>query len=108
MKTKEMAKKGLYVGTGMGLVLFALMGLLPGSMIGGVIGLKIAGGIFGSPVQATVLARLIIAACMITGVIAAAIASILGTGIMGWTVGAVIDSVRSRHEAAEAAHAVTR
>ncbi len=108
MKTKEMAKKGLYVGTGMGLILFALMGLLPGSMIGGVIGLKIAGGIFGSPIQATVLARLIVAAGMITGVVAAAIVSILGTGIMGWTVGAVIDSVRGRHEAVEAAHAVTR
>lgn len=103
-----MAKKGLYVGTGIGLVLFALMGLLPGSMIGGVIGLKIAGGIFGSPLQATVLARLIIAACMITGVIAAAIISILGTGIMGWTIGAVIDSVRSKHEAVEAAHAAAR
>jgi hypothetical protein len=108
MKTKEMAKKGLYVGTGAGLVLFALMGLLPGSMIGGVIGLKIAGGIFGLPLQATVLARMIVAVCMITGVITAAITLILGTGIIGWTIGAIVDSVRSRHEVVEEAHAVTR
>ncbi|KAF0143357.1 MAG: hypothetical protein FD156_488, partial [Nitrospirae bacterium] len=28
MKTKEMAKKGLYIGAGAGLVLFAIIGLL--------------------------------------------------------------------------------
>ena len=49
MKTKEMAMRGLYLGTGAGLILFVLIGLLPGSLVGGVIGLKIAGSIFGTP-----------------------------------------------------------
>lgn len=31
MKTREIAKKGLYIGTGAGPILFALVGLLPGS-----------------------------------------------------------------------------
>ena len=33
MKTNETAKKGLYVGVGVGLVLFVLAGLLPGSLL---------------------------------------------------------------------------
>ncbi|RJQ22814.1 MAG: hypothetical protein C4560_01870 [Nitrospiraceae bacterium] len=104
METKEMAKKGLYVGTGIGLILFALVGLFPGSMVGGVIGLKIAGSMLGAPVHATVLARLIVAAFMIIGVLTAAIAFILGTGIVGWLVGSVADTVKARHEVpAEAA-----
>ena len=54
MKTeKDIAKKGLYVGAGAGLVLFAIIGLLPGSFIGGVVGLNIAGSIFGYPVRPT-------------------------------------------------------
>lgn len=101
MKTRETAKKGLYVGTGVGLILFALLGLFPGSMIGGIIGLKIAGGLLGMPVQATVIARLIIAVCMIGGVITAAIIFILGSGIAGWIAGSVFDAVKSRHEIEE-------
>jgi hypothetical protein len=105
--TKEMAKKGLYVGTGVGLILFALVGLFPGSMIGGVIGLKMAESLLGSPVQATLLGRLIVAASMIIGVISAAITFILGLGVTGWVVGSVADAIKARHEAAvEAAHTV--
>lgn len=98
MTTKEMSKKGLYVGTGMGLLLFALVGLFPGSMIGGVLGLKIAGSLFGSPVEAALLPRAIVAVSMIIGVIVAAITFVLGTGILGWFAGSVVDSIRARHE----------
>ena len=65
MKTREMAKKGLYIGAGAGLVLFAIIGLLPGSFIGGVIGLNIAGSIFGTPVSSAVLPRIIVGASMV-------------------------------------------
>lgn len=107
--TREMAKKGLYVGTGVGLILFALIGLFPGSMIGGMIGIKMAGSLLGSPVQATLLARLIVAASMIIGVVIAAVTFILGTGMVGWITGSVVDTVRARHEeAAEAPHTVRR
>ena len=36
------AKKGTYIGTGIGIVLFVLVGILGGSLAGGAIGLKIA------------------------------------------------------------------
>jgi hypothetical protein len=37
------ARKTAYIGAGAGLVLFALFGLMPGSLLGGAMGLNIAG-----------------------------------------------------------------
>ena len=39
MKENRLAKKMAYMGAGCGLVLFAVFGLLPGSFLGGVMGL---------------------------------------------------------------------
>ena len=50
MKT-TIARKTAYVGAGAGLVLFALFGLLPGSILGGAMGLNIAGWLFGLPLE---------------------------------------------------------
>ena len=96
MKTGEMAKKGLYTGVGAGLMLFALAGLLPGSFIGGVIGLNIAGGIFGFPVTASVLPRIIVAVSMLMGVILSGVAFVVGGALTGWLTGHFIDALRER------------
>jgi hypothetical protein len=95
MKTGEAAKKGLYVGVGAGLVLFALVGLLPGSFIGGVIGLNIAGSIFGLPVTASLLPRMIVAVSMLLGVLLAGVAFVVGGALAGWLTGYVIDAIRA-------------
>ena len=50
MKT-TIARKTAYIGAGAGLVLFALFGLLPGSLLGGAMGINIAGWLFGLPLQ---------------------------------------------------------
>ena len=98
MKTNEIAKKGLYVGTGAGIVLFALAGLLPGSLIGGVIGLQVSESIFGGPMGASVLPRVILAVSMIMGVVASALVCILGSGMLGWSLGFVVDSLKRSEE----------
>mgnify|MGYP001558110197 FL=1 len=94
MKTREAAKKGLYIGTGVGLVLFALIGLLPGSFIGGVLGLKIASAIYGTPVGIALLPRLIVGACMLFGIIISGIVFVVGTSLIGWLAGYMVDAVR--------------
>lgn len=107
MKTGELAKKGLYTGVGAGLVSFALMGLLPGSFIGGVIGLNICGGIFGLPVTPAVLPRLIVGAGMVLGVILSGVAFVTAGAIIGWFAGHIADIVReSRTAVVGHAHAV--
>ncbi len=94
MKTREMAKKMSYIGAGAGLVLFAVIGLLPGTFLGGVIGLNIAGSLFGMPVSSALLPRLIVGLSMLMGVLVSAIIFISGATVAGWLIGYVIDSLR--------------
>ena len=94
MKTGEATKKGLYIGVGAGLVLFALVGLLPGSFVGGVAGLNIAVGIFGLPLSATVLPRIIVGASMVLGIMLSGLVFVAGSAIIGRFVGSAIDILR--------------
>ncbi|HEX8949830.1 MAG TPA: hypothetical protein VF790_12745 [Dissulfurispiraceae bacterium] len=100
MKTKEMAKRGLYAGAGAGLVMFALLGLLPGSFLGGVIGLNLAGSLFGLPLSASLLPRLIVAASMVLGVVVAGLVFVVGASLAGWLIGSAVDAVRQGRTAA--------
>lgn len=93
MNSIETSKKGLYVGTGIGLILFVLVGLLSGSLVGGLIGLKMAGLIFGAPLEGALLSRVIVAVSMIGGVFVSAVIFIGGMGFLGWTAGFVFDAM---------------
>jgi len=95
MKTGEMAKKMAYIGAGAGLVLFAVIGLLPGSFIGGVIGLNIAGSMFGMPVSSALLPRLIVGLSMLLGVLVSAVIFVAGSTVAGWLLGCLIDAVKA-------------
>jgi hypothetical protein len=58
------------VGSGIGLALFLAVGLLPSMLYGGYAGLLLAGGIFGTPVEPTLLPRALIVFGMVMGVVA--------------------------------------
>ena len=94
MKDNTMAKRGLYIGAGAGLMLFAILGLLPGSVIGGMIGINIAGSFFGLPLEATILSRLIVAASMILGVCMSGVVFVVGASSLGWLMGNLVDTIR--------------
>jgi hypothetical protein len=103
MKNIATAQKGLYVGTGIGLILFVLVGVLSGSLIGGIIGLKAAGFIFGAPLEGALLARVIVAISMMSGVFVSALVFVGGMGFLGWAAGFVFDAtVKTSMEAADA------
>ncbi len=102
MKSLLTSQKGLYIGTGIGLILFVLVGVLTGSLIGGVIGLKAAGFIFGSPLEGALLARVIVAVSMMTGVFVSALMFVGGMGFLGWAVGFLFDAAT---KTADAPHA---
>ncbi|MBZ0157665.1 MAG: hypothetical protein K8I29_15825 [Alphaproteobacteria bacterium] len=103
MKTGRATRKGLYIGAGAGLVLFALAGLLPGSFIGGVIGITIAGKFFGAPLAPAVLPRVIVGMFMVLGVFTSGVVFVTGGSLLGWCAGTVLDTVRERRAAAAAA-----
>ncbi len=105
MKDTRYSKKLAYMGAGCGVVLFAVFGLLPGSFLGGVMGLNIAGGLFGVPVASGVLSRVIVAASMVAGVMVSGIMFITGASLAGWLIGSVIDTVtQEKKEMATAGH----
>ena len=97
MKTeKDIAKKGLYMGAGAGLVLFAIVGLLYGSLLGGVVGLSIAGSIFGYPVGPQIASRMIVAASMLFGILVSGIVFTGGLAFVGWAIGYAIESLTAK------------
>lgn len=95
MKDTKYSKKLAYMGAGCGVVLFAIFGLLPGSFLGGVMGLNIAGTLFGIPVASGILSRLIVAASMVVGVMVSGIIFITAASLAGWLAGTAVDAVMS-------------
>ena len=92
MEKLELSKKGLYVGTGIGLILFVLVGFLSGSLIGGMVGLKITQSIMGAPVDATLISRVVVALSMIVGVMVSAVLFIGGMAALGWSAGFLFEA----------------
>lgn len=93
MKNANYSKKMTYIGAGCGVVLFAVFGLLPGSFLGGVMGLNFAGLLLGVPVTSGVLSRLIVAASMVLGVMVSGIMFITASSLAGWLIGTVADAL---------------
>ena len=58
-------------------------GLLPGSFLGGMMGLNLAGSLLGTPVVSGVLSRLIVAGSMVLGVMVAGIMFITASATLG-------------------------
>ncbi len=96
MKDNRYSKKLAYMGAGCGVVLFAVFGLLPGSFLGGVMGLNIAGGLFGMPVASGVLSRLIVAASMVVGVMVSGLMFITASSLAGWLLGSALDTLTAQ------------
>jgi hypothetical protein len=93
MNDSGFAKNMVYMGAGCGVILFAVFGLLPGSYLGGVMGLNVAGLIFGLPVTSGLFSRLVVAASMVMGVMVSGIMFITAAATGGWLISTVIASV---------------
>lgn len=85
MLTKVDSRKAIYIGTGVGLILFVLLGFFPSAMMGGYVGLKLAELIMG-PGSMGVVARLFTAVSMIGAVIVTAVAFVLGGALAGYAI----------------------
>ncbi len=96
MKTIKTEKRGLYIGSAIGLTLFTLVGLLPGSFLGGVAGLSIAGMLFGLPLDNALMPRIIVGASMVLGVMISALIFTAGAGLIGWMIGHAWGVIKSK------------
>ena len=86
MKTSR-SKQGVYAGAGAGLILFGLFGLLPGSLIGGAMGVSAAGMLFGLPLEPGLLSRMVVLVSMLLGVMVSGIMMVTAASSIGWLAG---------------------
>jgi len=91
------------VGAGIGLALFLAVALLPSLLYGGYAGVLLAGGIFGTPVSASLAVRALIVFGMVLGVTAVGSLFAVAGAAAGAAVGAVVRAVPSEKKAAEKA-----
>jgi hypothetical protein len=89
------------IGAGVGLAIFLAVALLPALLYGGYAGVLLAGGIFGTPVKATILVRALIVFGMVLGV--TSVASLFA--VAGAAAGAAISILVSPVKEAKSAEA---
>ena len=100
---KSTSKTFTLVGAGIGLATFLAVGLLPSILYGGYAGLLLAGGIFGTPVDASFAVRAFIVAGMVIGV--AAVGSLFA--VAGAAAGAAVAALTGTRKAAAGAESGT-
>ncbi|MGA2192296.1 MAG: hypothetical protein ABSG42_02835 [Nitrospirota bacterium] len=99
-KHGKTARKFALVGSGIGLTLFALFGLLEGSLIGGAVGLDIVNTLLKEPAGPSLLSRMLIGASMLTGVIVSGIVFVFVFSAAGWVIGLVAELMTAPKAAA--------
>jgi len=93
-----------YLGVGAGLVVFVLFGIMPGMFVGGAAGLSVAGALVGTPVEPGVVARVILAVSMLTGVLVTGLFIVAATAAAGWLIGTAADALGRKEHAEVRAH----
>jgi hypothetical protein len=81
------------LGAGIGLVLFLAVALLPSLLYGGYAGVLLAGGIFGTPIQSTLVSRALIVFGMGMSVVAVGALFAVAGAAAGAGVGALAGAV---------------
>jgi hypothetical protein len=92
------------IGAGIALATFLAVGLLPSMLYGGYAGVLLAGGIFGTPVQATLLPRALIVFGMMMGVVG--VGSLFA--VLGAAAGAAVGALTSATIGKPAAQPATK
>ena len=92
------------IGSAVGLASFLALGLLPALLYGGYAGVLLAGGIFGTPLQATLLVRALIVFGMVLGVVGVGALFVVGGAAAGAAV-SVLAGAAPEHEAKATAKA---
>jgi hypothetical protein len=101
--TTKNAKLPALIGAGIGLALFLAIALLPALLYGGYAGVLLAGGIFGTPVTASIAVRALIVFGMVLGVTAVGSLFAVAGAAAGAAVGALLRLTPAEKKAAEKA-----
>lgn len=102
LKRADLMKKCGLIGSGLGLALFGIFGLLQGALLGGAAGLGIANHVFGENTFEVMgndlLPRVIIAASMLAGVVVSAVMFVVVGTVAGAAAGFALSLLVSKAE----------
>lgn len=87
-------KTSTLIGTGLGLAVFLAVGLLPSMLYGGYAGVMLAGGILGSPLRPTFVAKSLIVFGMLLGTVGVGALFSLAGAVCGAAAHALAQPVR--------------
>jgi len=90
---KATMKMGTKVGAAIGVVVFLVFGIIPGFYFGSYGALVLMSHLFGGPVQATVLVRVVTAVGILMGITCVGFMSIVAGAIFGTVVGYLTGAV---------------
>jgi hypothetical protein len=96
MRDSAFPKKLAFLAIACVAILFAVFGLFPGSFLGGVMGLNVAGLLLGLPVTSGKLSTVLVAASMVMGVVVSGIIFITAASTTGWLISSILDAIRGR------------
>lgn len=104
----ELMKKCGLIGSGVGVALFAVFGLLQGALLGGAAGLAIANHVFGETtlqlMANELLPRMIVAGSMLAGVIFSFVFFVITGATLGAAGGFLLSLTQAPEKAGELAH----
>ncbi len=103
MTTRTNSKLPALIGAGIGLATFLAVALLPALLYGGYAGVLLAGGIFGTPVTASLAVRALIVFGMVLGVTAVGSLFAVAGAAVGAAAGALLRVTPAEKKAAEKA-----
>ena len=98
-------KTSTLIGAAVGLALFLAVGLLPSLVYGGYAGVLLAGGIFGTPIQATFLVRALVVFGMVLGAVGVGSLFAVSGAAFGAAVGALAGVATPAKPAEQKTHA---
>ena len=90
------------IGAAVGLTLFLAIALLPSLLYGGYAGVLLAGGIFGTPVKATLLMRALVVFGMVLGVTGVGALFAVGGAVAGAAAGVLTSTPTASEESTKA------
>ena len=90
------------IGAAVGLTLFLAIALLPSLLYGGYAGVLLAGGIFGTPVKATLLVRALVVFGMVLSVTGVGALFAVGGAVAGAAVGVLTSTPTASEESTKA------
>jgi hypothetical protein len=93
------------IGAAIGLTAFLALGLLPAMLYGGYAGVLLAGGIFGTPIAATLLVRGLIVFGMVLGVVGVGSLFAVGGAVFGAAAAVLVRAIPEHEQLAAKAAA---